>query len=66
MFLVKLVVKLLEDNNDGFVSVKSSKWGEEHYVVYSNTKKGISHQDAVDINHKAFSDKSEKASRVFY
>ncbi len=58
MFLAKLVVKLLEGDNDGFVSVKSSKWGEEQYIVYSNTKKGISHQDAVDIKHKAFSNKS--------
>ncbi|MDR1465363.1 MAG: hypothetical protein LBJ11_08715 [Oscillospiraceae bacterium] len=44
-----LAVKLLEGDNDGLVSVRSSQWGNFRGTIAGPGRRGISHGDAVDL-----------------
>ncbi|MBR0115526.1 MAG: triacylglycerol lipase, partial [Firmicutes bacterium] len=46
------VVKHFEGENDGLVSVESARWGEEFTVLRSNSFRGISHLDAIDLRRR--------------
>jgi len=51
------VVKRIEGENDGLVSVSSARWGEEFHVLRSNTARGISHLDAIDLRRSPLNKK---------
>ena len=44
-----VVVRDIEGDNDGLVSIDSAKWGEFKGVLEGKTRRGISHADAVDF-----------------
>lgn len=50
--LVYPIVQKCEGDNDGLVSIPSSKWGEFLGVQYSGGKRGISHADMIDLNRE--------------
>ena len=52
------VLKRIEGENDGLVSVESARWGEKFTVLRPNTLRGISHLDAIDLRRSPFSKKS--------
>ena len=43
------IVNKIEGANDGLVSVASASWGENVHLLRSNTFRGISHLDAIDL-----------------
>ena len=43
------VLNRLEGENDGLVSVESARWGERCTVLRGNTRRGVSHLDAIDL-----------------
>jgi triacylglycerol lipase len=47
--LTYLLVKSLEGDNDGLVSLPSAEWGNFRGVLVSGTKRGISHGDVIDL-----------------
>lgn len=48
------MIKPLEGENDGLVSVESAKWGE-FKGVFSNTRtRGISHGDIIDLKREDY------------
>ncbi len=53
-----LVIKKIEGENDGLVSVKSAEWGNFQGIVRSNSKRGISHCDEVDFRRRKFTKKT--------
>lgn len=52
------VVNRLEGPNDGLVTVESASWGENVRILRSNTFRGISHLDAIDLRRSAFTSKA--------
>ena len=52
------IINKIEGENDGLVSVKSAEWGEFKGVKRSNSKRGISHCDEVDLRRRKFTKKS--------
>jgi len=47
------VVKHIDGDNDGLVPVESAKWGDFKGVIEGNSRRGVSHADAVDYRrHK--------------
>ncbi|MBQ6425851.1 MAG: hypothetical protein IJJ92_03570 [Clostridia bacterium] len=52
------VIKRLEGDNDGLVSVESARWGEDFTVLKSNAFRGISHLDAIDLRRAPFTKKT--------
>ena len=54
-----LVLRRLEGENDGLVSVESARWGENFHVLRSGTLRGISHLDAIDLRRSPFSRKKD-------
>ena len=57
MWFPSLVVWLLEGPNDGLLTPASVKWGDFKGIVQSNTKRGISHCDEVDMRRMRFTRK---------
>jgi len=49
-----LIVKKLEGENDGLVSVDSSKWGEFKGVFSNKYTRGISHADIIDLTREDY------------
>ena len=49
------VVKRLEGENDGLVTVESASWGENCRVLRSRGFRGISHLDAIDLRRAPLS-----------
>lgn len=49
MWFPSLVVWILDGPNDGFLTPDSVKWGNFRGVVQSNSRRGISHCDEVDM-----------------
>jgi triacylglycerol lipase len=47
--LTWLLVKRLEGDNDGLVSLGSAEWGSFRGVLVSETNRGISHGDIIDL-----------------
>lgn len=52
-----LVVKLCEGENDGLLTPEAVKWGEFKGIVRSNSLRGISHCDEVDMRRHRFTKK---------
>ena len=44
-----LVVKMIEGDNDGLVSVESARWGESFTLLTGYTNRGVSHYDEIDF-----------------
>ena len=51
------VLNRLEGPNDGLVSVESARWGQRFRILRSNTRRGISHLDAIDLRRSPFTRK---------
>lgn len=49
-----LILRFVEGENDGFVSVESSKWGEFKGVLSTKKSRGISHGDLIDLRRNDF------------
>lgn len=49
-----LMIKSLEGQNDGLVSVESSKWGEFRGIITSSGRRGISHGDIIDLKREDY------------
>lgn len=47
--VANFIIKHIEGANDGLVSVSSASWGENTYIIRSNSNRGISHLDEVDF-----------------
>ena len=45
-------VKMFDDKNDGLVGIESFPFDEEFTLVSSNSKRGISHGDVIDLNRE--------------
>jgi triacylglycerol lipase len=53
MFLtMNVLIKILDDENDGIVSFNSMKWDNFRAMNPENTKKGLSHADVVDLRRQ--------------
>ena len=52
------VIKTLEGDNDGLVSVESAKWGERFTLLTGRTNRGVSHYDEIDFRRAPLSSKS--------
>lgn len=50
-----LIVKIIEGDNDGLVTVESAKWGSKFTVLKGNTNRGVSHYDEIDFRRCALS-----------
>ena len=46
------LVKYFDGENDGLVSEKSFRWGENYILVRPTGKRGISHGDVIDLNRE--------------
>ena len=51
------VIKMIEGENDGLVSVESAKWGESFTLLTGRTNRGISHYDEIDFRRSPLSSK---------
>lgn len=49
------VVKLIEGDNDGLVSVESARWGESFTVLTGCANRGVSHYDEIDFRRAPLS-----------
>ncbi len=52
------IVKLIEGENDGLVSVESAKWGASFTLLTGRTNRGVSHYDEIDFRRSPLSSKS--------
>ena len=52
------IVKLIEGENDGLVSVDSDKWGASFTLLTGRTNRGVSHYDEIDFRRSPLSSKS--------
>ena len=53
-----VIVKMIEGDNDGLVSVESAKWGEAFTLLTGRTNRGVSHYDEIDFRRAPFSSRS--------
>lgn len=58
LWFTHLIINIIEGENDGLVSVKSAEWGDFKGVKRSNSKRGISHCDEVDMRRRRFTKKT--------
>lgn len=63
LWLSNLVVKRIEGENDGLVTVQSAKWGENFTVLRGNSRRGISHYDEIDFRRSPLSKKDGSGVR---
>ena len=52
-----IVVKLIEGDNDGLVTVDSARWGQHCILLKGNAARGVSHLDEIDLRRSPFSRK---------
>ena len=52
------VVKRIEGDNDGLVTVESAQWGSDFHIIRSNSYRGISHIDAIDFRRRRLTSKT--------
>ena len=57
------VLDRIEGENDGLVSLTSAQWGDNFTVIRGNTRRGISHLDAIDLRRRPFSRKGGEGVR---
>lgn len=53
-----IMIKMIEGDNDGFVSVESAKWGSSFTLLSGRTNRGVSHYDEIDFRRSPLSSKS--------
>ncbi|MCR5611882.1 MAG: hypothetical protein K6F68_08675 [Clostridiales bacterium] len=58
LMTANFAVKKIEGDNDGVVTVESSKWGENFRLITANTNRGISHLDSIDFRRSRLSKKT--------
>ena len=59
------VIRHFEGENDGLVSVDSARWGENYTILRSNSFRGISHLDAIDLRrHRLTGKKGDGVSDI--
>lgn len=58
LWFPSLVVRHYEGENDGLLAPDSVKWGEFKGILRSNTNRGISHCDEVDMRRRPLNHKS--------
>lgn len=58
MIVPHFVIWLIEGKNDGLVTPKSAMWGEFRGIYTSNSRRGISHCDEVDLRRHRFTKKA--------
>ncbi|MBR6208300.1 MAG: triacylglycerol lipase [Oscillospiraceae bacterium] len=56
-----IIVKMIEGDNDGLVSVDSAKWGESFTLLTGRTNRGVSHYDEIDFRRAPLSAKQGRA-----
>lgn len=49
-----LILRFVEGENDGFVSIESAKWGEFKGVLSTKHSRGISHGDLIDLRRNDY------------
>ena len=52
-----IIVKMIEGDNDGLVSVDSAKWGESFTLLTGRANRGVSHYDEIDFRRSPLSSK---------
>ena len=50
-----IIVKLIDGDNDGLVSVESAKWGSSFTLLTGKTSRGVSHYDEIDFRRSPLS-----------
>lgn len=48
------IIRLIEGENDGLVSVESARWGETFVLLTGTGKRGVSHYDEIDFRRSSF------------
>lgn len=65
MMIPHFIVNIIEGENDGLLSPNAVKWGEFQGIYRSNSNRGISHCDEVDLRrHKFTRKKGENISEI--
>ena len=54
-----LIVRWIEGDNDGLVTVESAKWGDSFTLLTGRTNRGVSHYDEIDFRRAPLSKKRE-------
>lgn len=49
------IVRLIEGDNDGLVTVESAQWGERFTLLTGRTRRGVSHYDEIDFRRAPLS-----------
>lgn len=49
-----IVIKMIEGDNDGLVSVESANWGEKFTLLIGDKNRGVSHYDEIDFRRTPF------------
>ena len=52
-----VIVRLIEGDNDGLVSVESAKWGDSFTLLTGRTNRGVSHYDEIDFRRAPLTSK---------
>jgi len=60
MFLMHFIIKIIDGDNDGIVSVNSSMWTNYHGTLSGQNMRGVSHLDEVDFRRMNFRKKGLK------
>lgn len=58
LWLPHLLIDRIEGENDGLVTADSARWGEFRGIKRSNSKRGISHCDEVDLRRRRLTKKT--------
>lgn len=54
LFIPYCIIKTVEGENDGLVSLDSAKWGEFRGVLSNKRRRGISHGDVIDLKREDY------------
>lgn len=54
-----MIVKMIEGDNDGLVSVESARWGESFTLLTGRGNRGVSHYDEIDFRRAPLSTKRD-------
>ena len=52
------VIRMIEGENDGLVSVESAQWGQSFTLLTGRTNRGVSHYDEIDFRRSPLSSKN--------
>jgi len=51
-FILNILICIIDDENDGIVSLESAKWDNFKAITPRNESKGLSHSDVVDLRRR--------------